>query len=47
MLKPNRSDRQSVEFVLLIDGSYFGHGRISRRKLTEAIDAIVAAETSR
>ncbi len=33
--------------VLLIDGSYFGHGRISRRKLTKALDAIVAAEVSR
>ncbi len=28
--------------VLLIDGEYFGHGRISRRKLTKALDAAVA-----
>ena len=47
MLKPDRSDRQPVEVVLLIDGSYFGHGRISRCKLTEALDVIVAAEVSR
>lgn len=33
--------------VILIDGSYFGHGRISRRKLTKTLDAIVAAEGSR
>jgi glutaredoxin len=33
--------------VLLIDGSYFGHGRISRRKLTKALDAIGATEVSR
>ncbi len=27
--------------VLLIDGTYFGHGRISRRKLVKALDAAV------
>ncbi len=27
--------------VLLIDGAYFGHGRISRRKLVKALDAAV------
>jgi len=33
--------------VLLIDGAYFGHGRISRRKLTKALDAAGCAETFR
>ncbi|HDH24926.1 MAG TPA: glutaredoxin [Actinobacteria bacterium] len=33
--------------VLLIDGNYFGHGRISRRKLTKALDAIVGAEVAK
>ncbi len=33
--------------VLLINGTYFGHGRISRRKLTKALDAIVRTEVSR
>ncbi|MFV1969847.1 MAG: hypothetical protein ACC683_02455 [Acidimicrobiia bacterium] len=47
MLKPDRSDRQPVEVVLSIDGSYFGHGWISRRKLTKVLDVIVAAEVSR
>lgn len=32
--------------VLLIDGTYFGHGRISRRKLIKALDAVVGAEVS-
>jgi thiol-disulfide isomerase/thioredoxin len=27
--------------VLLIDGTYFGHGRISRRKLVRALDQAV------
>jgi hypothetical protein len=26
--------------VLLLDGEYFGHGRISRKKLTRTLDAI-------
>ncbi len=26
--------------VLLLNGAYFGHGRISRRKLTKALDEI-------
>jgi len=30
--------------VLLINGAYFGHGRISRRKLARALDAVVATE---
>lgn len=29
--------------VLLLNDAYFGHGRISRRKLTKALDAIVGA----
>ncbi|GMR02459.1 MAG: hypothetical protein BMS9Abin20_0795 [Acidimicrobiia bacterium] len=32
--------------VLLINGVYFGHGRISRAKLTRALDAVVATEMS-
>jgi len=32
--------------VLLIDGTYFGHGRISRRKLTKALDALVGSGVS-
>ncbi len=33
--------------VLLIDGDYFGHGRISRRKLTKALEAITELELPR
>ncbi|GMQ93815.1 MAG: hypothetical protein BMS9Abin12_1295 [Acidimicrobiia bacterium] len=33
--------------VLLIEGTYFGHGRISRRKLTKALDAISATKVPR
>jgi glutaredoxin len=33
--------------VLLIDGVYFGHGRISRRKLVRALDAATHAQTLR
>jgi hypothetical protein len=33
--------------VLLINGDYFGHGRVSRRKLTKTLNTIVGAETSR
>ncbi len=32
--------------VLLINGAYFGHGRISRRRLTRALDAVVATKVS-
>jgi len=32
--------------VLLIDGAYFGHGRISRRKLVKALDSAVVFFTS-
>jgi len=41
--------RYAVPFppVVLIDGVYFGHGRISRRKLTKALDAAVRAEVFR
>jgi len=40
--------RYAVPFppVVLIDGAYFGHGRISRRKLTRALDAAAHAEVS-
>lgn len=31
--------------VLLLDGEYFGHGRISRKKLTRALDAAFGAGT--
>lgn len=33
--------------VILIDGTYFGHGRISRRKLTKTLNAIVGTEVSK
>jgi glutaredoxin len=33
--------------VLLVDGEYFGHGRISRRKLTKALDGVVRDRASR
>jgi len=33
--------------VLLIEGAYFGHGRISRRKLTKALDAMSSTQVSR
>jgi len=41
--------RYAVPFppVLLINGAFFGHGRISRRKLTRALDAAAHAETLR
>jgi thioredoxin-like negative regulator of GroEL len=33
--------------VLLLNGAYFGHGRISRRKLTKTLNAIVGTDGSR
>ena len=33
--------------VILIDGTYFGHGRISRRKLTKTLNMIVGTDGSR
>jgi glutaredoxin len=33
--------------VLLIDGEYFGHGRISRKKLTETLESTTWVRTSR
>ncbi|MCL1693426.1 MAG: glutaredoxin [Actinomycetia bacterium] len=33
--------------VLLIEGDYFGHGRISRRKLTKALDAMIEPDLPR
>jgi glutaredoxin len=33
--------------VVLLNGVYFGHGRISRRKLTRALGGIVGAEMPR
>ncbi|GMQ85847.1 MAG: hypothetical protein BMS9Abin07_1415 [Acidimicrobiia bacterium] len=33
--------------VLLLNGAYFGHGRISRRKLTKALDETIRAGVAR
>jgi glutaredoxin len=33
--------------VLLLNGGYFGHGRISRRKLTRALDETIGAGVAR
>ena len=33
--------------VLLIDGEYFGHGRISRKKLTKTLESATRVRTSR
>jgi thioredoxin-like negative regulator of GroEL len=33
--------------VILLNGAYFGHGRISRRKLTKTLNANVGMEVSK
>jgi len=33
--------------MLLLNGTYFGHGRISRGKLTKALDGVVGVEGAR